>query len=339
MYHTLRIAAVLLLSWNATAAEIEPPALSLANVYHDNVDLEAYWVSEKLDGVRAWWDGESLYSRQGNRFNAPAAFVEGFPKAALDGELWMGRGTFERLSGIVRRTATQEDVWRGVRYMVFDLPGHAGTFDQRLARLKELLSTAETSRIGLVEQFRIADESELMAVLDRIVAGGGEGLMLRKGDSYYRRGRSDDLLKLSCTRMPKPWLSPICQAGANMPACSARSWSKCPMAAVSSSARDSPTKCVAAHLPSALRSRTSTTARPGTAYRASRASCGLGPKVKLGPPQGPGRSLNRRRPSPWGRPGRGPTQTGSHRKPLPGPGLPGRMRTHRWWPLCRRRNT
>ena len=196
MYRTLGIATVVLLFWKATAAEIEPPALSLANVYHDNVDLEAYWVSEKLDGVRAWWDGESLYSRQGNRFNAPAAFVEGFPKAALDGELWMGRGTFERLSGIVRRQATREDAWRGVRYMVFDLPGHAGTFDQRLDHLKELFSATETSRIGLVEQFRVADEAELMAMLDRIVASGGEGLMLRRGDSYYRRGRSNDLLKL-----------------------------------------------------------------------------------------------------------------------------------------------
>ena len=194
MYRTLCIAAVVLLSWNATAAE--PPALSLAKVYHDNVDLEAYWVSEKLDGIRAKWDGEALYSRQGNRFNAPAAFVEGFPTVALDGELWMGRGTFERLSGVVRRQSLPEDPWRGVRYMVFDLPEHAGTFDQRLAHLRELLDATVTSSIGLVEQFRVADETELMAMLDQIVASGGEGLMLRKGDSYYRRGRSDDLLKL-----------------------------------------------------------------------------------------------------------------------------------------------
>ena len=158
--------------------------------------VAAYWVSEKLDGVRAWWDGESLYSRQGNRFDAPATFVQGFPEVLLDGELWIERGTFERLSGIVRRTAGPENAWRGVRFMVFDLPGHPGTFDQRLARLKELLGTAATSRIGLVEQFRIDDEAELMATLNRVVASGGEGLMLRRSDSYYRSGRSDDLLKL-----------------------------------------------------------------------------------------------------------------------------------------------
>ena len=196
MCRTLRIAAVVLFFWNATAAEIEPPALSLAKVYRDNVDLKEYWVSEKLDGVRAWWDGEALYSRRGNRFNAPAAFVEGFPGVALDGELWMGRGTFERLSGTVRRQPTREDAWCGVRYMVFDLPDHPGTFDQRLARLRKLLGATETSSIRLVEQFRVADNAELMAMLNRIVASGGEGLMLRKGDSYYRRGRSNDLLKL-----------------------------------------------------------------------------------------------------------------------------------------------
>ena len=196
MCRTLRIAAVVLLLWNATAAEVEPPDLSLANVYRGNVDLDTYWVSEKLDGVRAWWDGEALYSRRGNRFNAPEAFVEGFPRVPLDGELWMGRGTFERLSGIVRRQSMRKDAWRGVRYMVFDLPDHPGTFDQRLARLRELFGTTETSRIGLVQQFRVADDAELMAMLDRVVASGGEGLMLRRGDSYYRRGRSNDLLKL-----------------------------------------------------------------------------------------------------------------------------------------------
>ena len=200
MSRALHIAVVILLTFpvaaEKAAEEIEPPPLPLANVYDSDVDVKAYWVSEKLDGVRAWWDGEALYSRQGNRFNAPATFVEGFPRVLLDGELWIERGAFERLSGIVRRKAGRENAWRGVRFMVFDLPGHPGTFDQRLARLKELLGTAETSRIDLIEQFRIDDEAELMATLNRVVAGGGEGLMLRRSDSYYRGGRSDDLLKL-----------------------------------------------------------------------------------------------------------------------------------------------
>ena len=63
----------------ASGLGAEAPAVSLANVYRGDVDLGRYWISEKLDGVRARWDGIALLSRRGNRFNAPGWFVEGFP--------------------------------------------------------------------------------------------------------------------------------------------------------------------------------------------------------------------------------------------------------------------
>ena len=193
---------VFVLAWLAfgaksvMAAETDPPGLSLANTYRDDVDLGAYWVSEKLDGVRAFWDGETLVSRQGNPFNAPPWFVEDFPPVPLDGELWMGRGTFDALSGIVRRHVPEEDAWRKVRYMVFDLPTHPGTFDERLGRMQALLAGLDPARIALVEQSRVGDHDELTAMLNRVVEAGGEGLMLRRGGSRYLAGRSDDLLKL-----------------------------------------------------------------------------------------------------------------------------------------------
>ena len=171
-------------------------AVSLANAYRADIDLSRYWVSEKLDGVRARWDGEALYSRRGNRFNAPAWFVAGFPAEALDGELWMGRRTFDALSGAVRRKSPDADAWRRIRYMVFDLPGLQGPFDERLQRMRQMFEDPPSPHIALVEQFRVASEAELMATLDRVVAGGGEGLMLRDGRSLHRAGRSDDLLKL-----------------------------------------------------------------------------------------------------------------------------------------------
>ena len=172
------------------------PALSLANVYHDGVDVTQYWVSEKLDGVRAYWDGEALYSRQGNRFQVPAWFVKEFPKTPLDGELWMGRGTFETLSGIVRRKKPDNEDWRNIQFMVFDLPEDSADFDGRLRRLKKIFSAVKSPQISLVEQFRVADSAELKAALQRIVSQGGEGLMLRKANSRYRAGRTNDLLKL-----------------------------------------------------------------------------------------------------------------------------------------------
>ncbi len=172
------------------------PAPSLANTYQGDIDLSRYWVSEKLDGVRAVWDGEALYSRRGNRFNAPAWFVKDFPALALDGELWMGRGTFENLSGTVRRQIPDDAAWRRIRFMVFDHPEPGMLFDDRLRRLQEILVPAPSPYITLVEQLRVSSEAELMAILERVTSEGGEGLMLRDGRSPHRPGRSDDLLKL-----------------------------------------------------------------------------------------------------------------------------------------------
>ena len=126
----------LALGFAATPVVADPPAILLAQVYRHQVDVSQYLVSEKLDGVRAIWDGESLRFRSGKTINAPAWFVEGLPKRALDGELWLGRGSFERLSGIVRRDTPSDSEWRQVRYMIFELPQAAGTFEQRAAKIR-----------------------------------------------------------------------------------------------------------------------------------------------------------------------------------------------------------
>ena len=196
MYRFLFAALLALPASIASSGEAEAPSLLLANVYREGVDLDRYWVSEKLDGVRAYWDGERLLSRKGNRINAPPWFVEHYPRVPLDGELWMGRGAFERLSGAVRRQVPDDAQWRGIRFMVFDLPSSPGTFDRRLQRLREMFETIASPYLALVEQFRVADRAELMETLDRVVAGGGEGLMLHRGTSLYTAGRGDDLLKL-----------------------------------------------------------------------------------------------------------------------------------------------
>ena len=196
MYRFVFAALLALMASAAPAGEAEAPSLLLANVYRDDVDLGQYWVSEKLDGVRARWDGERLRSRRGNPINAPPWFVAHFPRVPLDGELWMGRGAFERLSGAVRRQDPDEAQWREIRFMVFDLPASPATFDRRLRRLRELFGTIASPHVALVEHFRVADRAELMERLERVVAGGGEGLMLHRGGSRYVAGRSDDLLKL-----------------------------------------------------------------------------------------------------------------------------------------------
>jgi len=173
-----------------------PAKVPLANVYQQGAPLADYWVSEKLDGVRAYWDGERLWSRRGNPFQAPDWFVSDFPPQPLDGELWLGRGHFAQLSGIVRTVRPVDADWRSVRFMVFDLPLVDQTFDQRLPRLRELVSQAGSPYLALVEQQRPGNHQQLMARRDKMIAVGGEGLMLRRGASIYKAGRSDDLLKV-----------------------------------------------------------------------------------------------------------------------------------------------
>lgn len=192
-------------------AAVLKPDLMLANVYREGIDLSAYWASEKLDGVRAYWDGARLISRGGNRIAAPDWFTEGFPSLPLDGELWMGRGTFERLSGTVRRQDPDPRAWRAVRYMVFDLPGMPAPFGQRLQRLKTLLAHPSNAHIQLVEHFRIADHAALMDRLSDILEVGGEGLMLHRDGSGYRAGRRGDLLKV------KPYLDAEARVIAHLP--------------------------------------------------------------------------------------------------------------------------
>lgn len=176
-----------------------PPAILLAEVYRNQVDVTQYLVSEKLDGVRAIWDGQTLRFRSGKTINAPGWFTDGLPGRPLDGELWMGRGNFERLSGIVRREVPDDDEWRQVRYMIFELPGAPGAFAQRAVQIRELVGQANVPWLQAIGQSPVVDRSSLQKRMQEVVKAGGEGLMLHRADALYETGRSDTLLKM------KPW--------------------------------------------------------------------------------------------------------------------------------------
>ncbi len=173
-----------------------PPALMLANVYRPSLDLDAYWVSEKYDGVRGYWDGERLFTRGGEAIGAPAWFTQGWPTTPLDGELWGGRGQFARTVSTVKSQRSDDGAWRQLRFMVFDLPAHEGSFTERLQALAPLVSALGQPWVQPVRQWRVSHHAELNAQLQRLVKAGAEGLMLHRGDSLYRAVRSDDLVKL-----------------------------------------------------------------------------------------------------------------------------------------------
>jgi len=181
---------------HAPAVLSEPPPLALAGVYEEGVNLKHYWVSEKLDGVRAYWDGKQFWSRGGNVYRAPAWFTRDFPETTMDGELWMGRERFAELSGAVRRLEPQDQSWREIRFMVFDLPALDQPFTRRIVAMKKLLVPSPSPFLEMVEQRRAINHETLMSDLDKIVRQGGEGLMLKRGASLPGVGRSDDLLKV-----------------------------------------------------------------------------------------------------------------------------------------------
>lgn len=178
-----------------TAEEKDGPPLLLAQSWDNALDLTGWWMSEKLDGVRAYWDGKRLLSRQGNEFHAPQWFVESLPDAPLDGELWIGRKQFQRTVSIVRRQ-DKSDHWREVRFLVFDAPRLGGGFEDRLKFLAERLPLGQQPYALLHEHGRCKGLSHLREELARVEAGGGEGLMLRQPGSMYEAGRSSTLLKI-----------------------------------------------------------------------------------------------------------------------------------------------
>lgn len=172
-----------------------PPVL-LANELRPEIDPANYLISEKFDGVRAFWDGKSLRFRSGRSVHAPAWFVGKLPAQSLDGELWLARGRFDALSGIVRKTEPQDAEWRQIKYLIFELPDAPGTFAQRAQRIRAVVAKTQWTQLIAVEQFRVADRAVLKRKLDEVVRGGGEGLMLHLADAAYVTGRSDVLLKV-----------------------------------------------------------------------------------------------------------------------------------------------
>lgn len=172
------------------------PELLLAQVYHDDVDIQQYWVSEKLDGVRAFWNGSELISRGGNVIAAPAWFVADFPEEKLDGELWSGRNQFAEILSTVSKQQAIDTEWQAIRYFIFELPDAAGTFTERICAMQAIIQRQGSPYLKVVPQLRIAGNTELFEKLNRLESIGAEGLMLHHQDALYKTGRSADLLKL-----------------------------------------------------------------------------------------------------------------------------------------------
>jgi DNA ligase 1 len=196
-HFTFRLLAVLGTFGNAlqALAKSSLPVL-LAQNAPKGIDPTGYLVSEKLDGVRALWDGAVLRFRSGRTIAAPAWFTSKLPATPLDGELWLARGQFDALSGTVRKVQPVDAEWQQVKYMVFELPAGTGSFAQRTTQLVSIVNTVAWSALQAVEQYAVASPAALQAQLKSVTSAGGEGLMLHLASAPVTTGRSDVLLKL-----------------------------------------------------------------------------------------------------------------------------------------------
>lgn len=157
--------------------------------------ISEYLVSEKFDGVRGFWSGTAMYTRSGREISLPDWFVDGFPTQALDGELWIARGKFDDISALVRRTSPDDELWRQVKFMVFDLPESKQPFEQRYRYAVEHFSYRSPFLV-IIPQQQYSNLQDVEQRLTALVGAGGEGLMLHRRSALYHQGRNSDLVKL-----------------------------------------------------------------------------------------------------------------------------------------------
>lgn len=183
--------------------------IMLATDWDPTEDPTGFWMSEKLDGVHAIWDGTTFKTRAGNALNAPEWFTRHMPQDRLQGELYLARGKFSDVLGIVRRYRPRDLDWAKMTFQVFDMPDVKGSFEVRLyGACKTMLALGSTwdgdrSRpkftsaypIRIIDHVKCESRAHADAFHAAILAAGGEGSMYRRSGSLYTPGRSTSVLK------------------------------------------------------------------------------------------------------------------------------------------------
>ncbi len=178
-----------------TTTQASATDLMLAKVYSEQVNVSGWLMSEKLDGVRGYWDGKQMLSKNGNRFFPPKEFTASLPPFPLEGELWGGRGSFEQTVGIVKKQQPHTG-WLEIQFAIFDVPLAPGGFSQRLQQAENWFITHPSNYAFVISQIPVHGQAELQVELNRIEQLGGEGLIVRKPDALYTAGRSTEILKV-----------------------------------------------------------------------------------------------------------------------------------------------
>ena len=163
--------------------------------YKDSIDISNWYMSEKLDGIRAYWDGKELFSKNKNKIFAPSWFTKDFPPFPLDGELWTKRGDFENIQSIVLSQQESKD-WENITYNIFEIPNANGNFKTRLDFLENYLKKNPNRYIKIIPQIVCKDKNHLNKFLKELLENGAEGVIIKNPNLSYETGRTNNSLKV-----------------------------------------------------------------------------------------------------------------------------------------------
>lgn len=193
----MKLLLLLLLTLSSLCNAKPAPNIQLAKNFSEQpIIIEHYWVSEKLDGIRGYWTGNKLLTRQGNLITPPAWFTNNWPTTAMDGELWFARNKFEQTLSCVSKKQADEHCWRKLSFMIFDLPTSTANFDQRVQLMQKIINQTANPHLNMIKQVKLTSLTQMQQLLDEVTAKQGEGLMLHHQAAHYKNSRSDHLLKV-----------------------------------------------------------------------------------------------------------------------------------------------
>lgn len=187
----MHIFIILLIMINLNSIELQKPKIYDSQKY----EINNWYMSEKLDGIRGYWDGEKLYSKNGNIIYAPDWFTNDFPKFKLDGELWTKRDDFENIQNIVLDKKPSLK-WEEITYNIFEVPEAKGNFDDRLKIIKNYLNSNQNKYIKIIPQINCKNQEDLELYLEELINKKAEGIIIKNPKIEYFKGRSNDILKV-----------------------------------------------------------------------------------------------------------------------------------------------
>lgn len=169
--------------------------LQKPRVYKGNEKVENWVMSEKLDGIRGYWDGAQLLTRKGKKIHAPDWFLENFPPFELDGELWSDRKQFEFIQATTLDRVPSID-WQKITYNIFEVPNAEGDFLTRLKKARDWFQDHPNDQARVIPQIKCTGKEHLQAFLKEIEEKGGEGVIVKDPTQLYHTGRSPHVLKV-----------------------------------------------------------------------------------------------------------------------------------------------